>query len=82
MSITYKNAAEIEGLRVAGRLAGELLDYLTPFVKPGVTTNEINQLTHDYMVNVQHTIPATLGYGPPSYPPYPKSLCTSVNHQV
>ena len=82
MSITYKNAAEIEGLRVAGRLAGELLDYLTPFVKPGVTTNEINQLTHDYMVNVQHTTPATLGYGPPNYPPYPKSLCTSVNHQV
>jgi methionyl aminopeptidase len=82
MSITYKNAEEIEGLRVAGRLAGELLDYLTPFVKPGVTTNEINQLAHDYMTQVQGTIPATLGYGPPNYPPYPKSLCTSVNHQV
>ncbi len=82
MSITYKNAEEIEGLRVAGRLAGELLDYLTPFVKPGVTTNEINQLAHDYMIEVQGTIPATLGYGPPNYPPYPKSLCASVNHQV
>ena len=82
MSITYKDAAGIEGVRVAGRLAGELLDYLTPFLKPGVTTNEINQLAHDYMINAQGTIPATLGYGPPNYPPYPKSLCTSVNHQV
>ena len=82
MSITYKDAAGIEGVRVAGRLAGELLDYLTPFIKPGVTTNQINQLAHDYMVDVQGTVPATLGYGPPSYPPYPKSLCTSVNHQV
>jgi methionyl aminopeptidase len=82
MSITYKDAAGIEGVRVAGRLAGELLDYLTPFIKPGVTTNEINQLAHDYTINVQKAIPATLGYGPPSYPPYPKSLCTSVNHQV
>ena len=82
MSITYKDAAGIEGVRLAGRLAGELLDYLTPFIKPGATTNQINQLAHDYMTQVQGTVPATLGYGPPSYPPYPKSLCTSVNHQV
>ena len=82
MSITYKDAAGIEGMRVAGRLAGELLDYLTPFVKPGITTNEIDRLTHEYMTQVQGTIPATLGYGPPNYAPYPKSLCTSVNHQV
>ena len=82
MNITYKDVAGIEGVRLAGRLAGELLDYLTPFVKPGATTNEINQLAHDYMTQVQGTVPATLGYGPPNYPPYPKSLCTSVNHQV
>ncbi|MEO5660519.1 MAG: type I methionyl aminopeptidase [Polaromonas sp.] len=82
MSITYKDAAGIAGMRVAGRLAGELLDYLAPFVKPGATTNQINQLAHDFMINVQGTIPATLGYGPPNYPPYPKSLCTSVNQQV
>lgn len=82
MSITYKDEAGIEGMRVACRLASELLDYLAPFIKPGVTTNEIDRLTHDYMTKVQGTIPATLGYGPPSYPPYPKSLCTSVNHQV
>jgi methionyl aminopeptidase len=82
MSITIKDAAGIEGMRVACRLASELLDYLTPFVKPGVTTNEIDKLAHDYMVQVQGTIPATLGYQPPGYAPYPKSLCSSVNHQV
>ena len=69
-------------MRVAGRLASELLDYLTPLVKPGVTTREINDLAHDYMVNVQHTIPATLNYAPPGHSPYPASLCTSVNHVV
>ena len=82
MSITIKDAAGIEGMRVAGRLASELLDYLTPFVKPGVTTNEIDKLAHDYMVQVQGTIPATLGYQPPGYGPYPKSLCTSVNEVI
>ncbi len=69
-------------MRVAGRLASEVLDYLTPFVKPGITTNEIDRLAHDYMTQVQGTIPATLGYQPPGYGAYPKSLCTSVNHQV
>ena len=69
-------------MRVAGRLASEVLDYLTPFIKPGLTTNEIDRLAHDYMTQVQGTIPATLGYQPPGYGAYPKSLCTSVNHQV
>ena len=82
MSITIKDAEGIAGMRVAGRLAGELLDYLTPFIKPGVTTNEIDRLAHDYQVNVQHSIPATLGYQPHGYAPYPKSLCTSINHVV
>ena len=82
MSIIYKNVQGIEGMRVAGRLASEVLDYLTPFVKPGITTNEIDRLAHDYMTQIQGTIPATLGYQPPGYAPYPKSLCTSVNHQV
>ena len=82
MSITYKDAQGIEGMRIAGRLASELLDYLTPFVKPGVTTNEIDRLAHNYMTQVQKTIPATLGYQPAGYAPYPKSLCSSVNHQV
>ena len=79
---TFKDAAGIEGMRVAGKLASEVLDYLTPFVKPGTTTNEIDRLAHDYMTQVQGTIPATLNYQPPGYAPYPKSLCTSINHQV
>ena len=69
-------------MRLAGRLASEVLDYLTPFVKPGITTNEIDRLAHDYMTQVQGTVPAPLGYQPPGYAPYPKSLCTSVNHVV
>ena len=69
-------------MRVAGRLASELLDYLTPHVAPGVTTGAINDLAHDYMVNQQGTIPATLNYAPPGHTPYPASLCTSVNHVV
>lgn len=69
-------------MRIAGRLAGEVLDYITPYVKHGVTTGEIDRLCHDYMVNVQGTIPAPLNYAPSGYDPYPKSVCTSVNHQV
>ncbi|WP_090047918.1 type I methionyl aminopeptidase [Limnohabitans sp. 2KL-27] len=82
MSITIKNAEDIEGMRVACRLAAEVLDYIEPFVKPGVTTNEIDKLCHDYMVNVQQCIPAPLNYAPGGYKPYPKSICTSINHQV
>jgi methionyl aminopeptidase len=82
MSVSLKSAADIEGMRVAGRLASELLDYLTPHVATGVTTRHINDLAHDYMVNVQDTVPATLNYAPPGHSPYPASLCTSVNHVV
>jgi methionyl aminopeptidase len=82
MGIIVKTPEEIEGMRIAGRLAGEVLDYVAPFVKPGVTTEELDRLCHDYMVNVQGCIPAPLNYAPPGYPPYPKSICASVNHQV
>ena len=82
MTITYKSAEDIEGMRVACRLASEVLDYLTPFVKAGVTTREIDRLAGEYMVNVQGTRSATLNYQPPGYPPYPASLCTSLNHVV
>lgn len=69
-------------MRVAGRLAGEVLDFIAPHVRPGITTGELDRLCHDYMVNVQRTVPAPLNYAPPGYTPYPKSICTSVNHQV
>jgi len=82
MTISIKSGAEIEGMRIAGRLASEVLDYITPFVKPGVSTGELDKLCHDYMVDVQGTIPAPLNYAPPGHVPYPKSICTSVNNQV
>lgn len=82
MAITIKNKDEIASMRLAGKLAGELLDYLAGLIAPGVTTEEIDRLAHEYMVKTQGTIPAPLNYAPPGYKPFPKSLCTSVNHQV
>ena len=82
MSIIIKTPEEIEKMRIVGRLASELLDYIGPFVKAGVTTDELDKLCHDYTVNVQHAIPAPLNYAPSGHNPYPKSICTSVNHQV
>ncbi len=77
-----KTLEEIEGMRVAGKLAAEVLDFIAPYVKPGATTGYLDKLCHDYMVEVQQTIPAPLNYAPPGHRPYPKSVCTSVNHQV
>ncbi len=82
MSIVLKSGPEIAAMRVAGRLASEVLDYITPFVRVGVTTGELDRLCHAYMVEVQGTVPAPLNYSPPGYRPYPRSICTSVNHQV
>ena len=82
MTIPIKTGTEIEGMRIAGRLGSEVLDMLTPHIKPGVTTLELDRLAHDYIVNVQKAVPATLGYQPPGYPAYPASLCSSINDQV
>lgn len=82
MSVTIKSPEDIEKMRIAGRLASEVLDFITPHVKPGITTGELDKLCHDYMVNEQGTVPAPLNYTPPGHSPYPKSICTSVNHQV
>ena len=82
MSITIKSAADIEGMRLAGRLASEVLDMLAPHIQAGITTREIDRLAHVHMVQVQGGIPATLGYQPPGYLAYPASLCTSVNDVV
>jgi methionyl aminopeptidase len=82
MTMSIKSAADIEGMRVAGRLASEVLDLLTPLIKPGVTSLELDRAAHEHMVKVQGTVPATLNYAPPGYPPYPASLCASVNHEV
>lgn len=77
MSIILKTPQQIEKMRVAGRLAADVLEMLTPLVKPGVTTEELNQKAHDYMTQVQGTVPATLGYHG-----FTKSICTSINQVV
>jgi methionyl aminopeptidase len=82
MPIVIKSDAEIAAMRTAGRLASEVLDYIAPHVKAGVTTGQLDALCHAYMLEVQGTIPAPLNYAPPGYRPFPKSICTSVNHQV
>ena len=82
MSIVIKSPAEIQAMRLAGRLASEVLDHVAPHVRPGVTTGQLDALCHAYMVDVQKTVPAPLNSAPPGYRPFPKSICTSVNHQV
>jgi methionyl aminopeptidase len=77
MSINLKTAEDIEKMRVAGQLAAEQLRMIAPHIQPGVTTNELNDICHDYTVNVQQAIPAPLNYHG-----FPKSICTSVNNQV
>ena len=79
MSVTIKTTEEIEKMRIAGKLASQVLDMIKPHVVPGVTTDELNTICHDYIVNVQDAIPAPLNYG---NPPFPKSICTSVNTQI
>lgn len=82
MSITINTQDDIAKMRIAGKLASEVLDYITPFVVQGVTTDKLDSLCHDYIVNVQNAIPAPLNYAPDGHTPYPKSICTSVNHQI
>jgi methionyl aminopeptidase len=77
MSIPIKTPDEIENMREAGRLAAEVLEFIEPKVRPGVTTEELDRLCHDYIVGVQNAIPAPLNYRG-----FPRSICTSVNHQV
>jgi methionyl aminopeptidase len=77
MSIIIKTPEEIEKMRIAGRLAADVLDMVEPHVQEGITTEELNRICHDYIVNVQSAIPAPLNYRG-----FPKSICTSVNHQV
>ena len=82
MTISCKDSEGIAGMRLAGRLAAELLDYLSPFVQSGVTTNRIDQLAHDYTTQVLGAVSAPLNYAPSGHTPFPKSICTSINHQV
>lgn len=75
--IIIKTPEEIEKMRIAGRLAAEVLEMIAPHVKVGVTTNQLDKICHDYIVKEQQAIPAPLNYRG-----FPKSICTSINHQV
>ncbi|MFO1391055.1 MAG: type I methionyl aminopeptidase [Agitococcus sp.] len=77
MTVSLKTAEEIAKMRVAGKLAADVLMMIGTYVKAGVSTEELNQICHDYIVNVQNAIPAPLNYRG-----FPKSICTSVNHVV
>ena len=77
MTVSLKTADEIAKMRVAGKLAADVLMMIGPYVKAGVTTEELNTICHNYIVNVQNAIPAPLNYRG-----FPKSICTSVNHVV
>ena len=77
MTVSIKTAEEIEKMRVAGRLAAEVLEMIEPHVQAGITTAELDRLCHEYIVDTQRAIPAPLNYRG-----FPKSICTSLNHQV
>ncbi len=77
MSIVIKTQKDIEKMRIAGRLASEVLEMIKNYVKPGITTNELDKICHDFIVNKQKAIPAPLNYHG-----FPKSICTSVNEVV
>ena len=77
MPVSIKTPDEIEKMRIAGRLAGEVLRMIRPHVKPGITTGELDRICHDYIVNEQQAVPAPLNYRG-----FPKSICTSINHVV
>ena len=77
MGILLKTKDEIEQMRVAGQLAGQVLRMIRPHVVPGVTTGELNELCHDYITGEQQAIPAPLNYRG-----FPRSICTSVNHVI
>ena len=77
MTVTIKTPEEIQKMRVAGRMAAEVLEMIGDYVKPGVTTAELDRICHDYITQEQKAIPAPL-----NYKGFPKSICTSVNQVV
>ena len=83
MTIKIKTQEEIALMRTVGKMAAQVLEMIGPYVKPGVTTAELNDICHDYIVNKLNAIPAPLNYRVQGHSnPYPKSICTSVNQVV
>lgn len=77
MPVSIKTAEEINKMRVAGRLAAQVLDMIESHMRAGITTAELDAMCHAYIVGEQHAIPAPLNYHG-----FPKSICTSINHVV
>src|SRR5690606_1026517 len=77
MTVTIKTPDEIEKMRIAGRMAAEVLEMIEPHVQPGISTAELDRLCHDHIVQQQKAIPACL-----NYKGFPKSICTSVNQVI
>ena len=77
MNISIKNKNEIEKLRSAGQLAANVLNMITEHVKPGISTGELDDICHDFIVNEQKAIPANIGYNG-----YEKTSCISVNQVI
>lgn len=83
MAVSIKTPEEQQKMREAGAAAASVLVMLEPYVKPGVSTDELNRICHEYIVGTLDCIPAPLHYGGGGgRPPFPKSICTSVNHIV
>ncbi len=83
MTVSLRTSDEIEKMRTAGRLAARVLEMIGEYVKPGITTEELDRRCHDFIVNDLACVPAPLNYSnSPGQPPFPKSICTSVNHVV
>ena len=77
MTHSIQTPADIEGMRIAGKLAADCLMMIEEHVKPGISTGELDRICHSYILNVQKAIPAPLNYRG-----FPKSICTSINHVV
>ena len=77
MAVSIKTPEQIEQMRVAGRLAAEVLEVVAPHVKPGVTTEELDDICREHIIKVQQAVPANVGYKG-----FPKTICTSVNHVI
>jgi len=82
MAVLVTDPAELDQMRAACQAAAQVLDFIGPHVKAGITTGELDRLCLQYMTDVLHVKSATIGYGPPGYPPFTGAICTSVNHQI
>ena len=77
MNISIKSSKDIDKMRIAGRLAAEVLEMITPYVKPGISTGELDSICYEHIVNAQGAVPANVGYKG-----YEKTICSSINQVI